>query len=306
MSSSPSVPNNSIFDLVNPLRIDAIQNMTDGTWTTAPVPDMIYHYCDGNALLGIVEGQTIRATDFRYCNDDREISHGLNALRQECRVLASGNPNAFKTNLLIRLEQDLQDEDRLTAFGCCLSEKPDQLSQWRGYADQGRGYCIGFDMRALIHALPGSGAFCKVIYDATTQAALCRSVIEALVNELNDLHNLHGHSEEDLLRYISPTVSAFATRFKDQGFGEEQEIRIVSAIDSELVRYQETKFRNRAGVMIPYREFKPPLGQKIPIQKVFIGPGLAGKRAEKSLRIFLDTNGYDSTEIEPSTIPYLP
>lgn len=34
-------------------------------------------------------------------------------------------------------------------FAFCLSEEADLLSQWRGYADDGRGVCIGFKKEAL-------------------------------------------------------------------------------------------------------------------------------------------------------------
>ena len=34
-------------------------------------------------------------------------------------------------------------------FVVCFSEMPDVLSQWRGYADDGKGCCIGFSKTQL-------------------------------------------------------------------------------------------------------------------------------------------------------------
>lgn len=40
-------------------------------------------------------------------------------------------------------------EDMFDGLGFCLSEKPDLLSQWRGYADDGQGLSIGFNKRII-------------------------------------------------------------------------------------------------------------------------------------------------------------
>ena len=38
-------------------------------------------------------------------------------------------------------------------FVCCFSKAEEDLGQWRAYADNGRGYSIGFDAHMLEQAL---------------------------------------------------------------------------------------------------------------------------------------------------------
>ena len=56
----------------------------------------------------------------------------------------------------------------MKTFCVCFSESRDQLSQWRGYAQDGNGMAIGFD-KGILEKLNQISefhiAFGKVIYD---------------------------------------------------------------------------------------------------------------------------------------------
>lgn len=40
-------------------------------------------------------------------------------------------------------------EEAFDGLGFCMSEQPDILSQWRGYADDGKGFSVGFSKAYL-------------------------------------------------------------------------------------------------------------------------------------------------------------
>jgi hypothetical protein len=73
------------------------------------------------------------------------------------------------------------------AVGFCLSEDGDLLSQWRGYADDGRGVAIGFEssfFSNLIDSMPDRFKgfdllFAKVKYDLEEQQKVARPYFEA-------------------------------------------------------------------------------------------------------------------------------
>lgn len=49
-------------------------------------------------------------------------------------------------------------EEESLAYGFCLSVKRDMLSQWRGYADDGMGFAIGFKKEAIEAVFAPAGA----------------------------------------------------------------------------------------------------------------------------------------------------
>jgi hypothetical protein len=106
------------------------------------VPDLIYHYCDANALLGIFRSKSIWATGTRYLNDKTELvslmrnvpehlerfpeTPATQVLRERAGTLV--NMTADNISRAIGMEQ----------FATCFSADGDVLSQWRAYGDDGR------------------------------------------------------------------------------------------------------------------------------------------------------------------------
>lgn len=84
-------------------------------------------------------------------NDPSELSHGLShAVKILNSKAAKGPPESklFTEDLAAFLQQGgIQKSGHY--FMCSFSSCGDDLGQWRAYADNGRGYAIGFDAHAL-------------------------------------------------------------------------------------------------------------------------------------------------------------
>jgi hypothetical protein len=96
----------------------------------------LYHYTSVNGLRGIVDSGNIWATHLGFLND-----------LWEGRAAASDD--AFRARLE---ETDRRSPLFIASF--CRHQEPHQLkngmlSQWRGYAGEGGGYCVVFDEEAL-------------------------------------------------------------------------------------------------------------------------------------------------------------
>lgn len=115
---------------------------------------MVYHYTDANALLCILDDCAIRATDFRHLNDTQEIEYAwcefLTALkdRQDAPTEFS---DAYKAQLQAIKNADAENLKLLgdSVFVACFSESPDDLNQWRSYAEDGRGVALGFNREKI-------------------------------------------------------------------------------------------------------------------------------------------------------------
>jgi hypothetical protein len=118
-----------------------------------PPPPMIYHYTNDVGLRGILETGQLWFTNIFHLNDPTELKHGIQPvidfLHAECR---DDRPeiDQFAKNVAAML--NLGIEDVAHYFVCCFSAAGDDLGQWRAYADNGRGYALGFDAHALEQA----------------------------------------------------------------------------------------------------------------------------------------------------------
>jgi hypothetical protein len=141
------------------------------------LPDTLYHYTDINGLRGIFEDGEIWATNSLFLNDTTELQLGIAVviakLAEQLAALWQERAEALRRNVerdkaerednafLPRIAELEQIRDAIDEVGeysqcyiACLSEKRDQLSQWRGYASG--GYCISFHTAPLLESLSTS------------------------------------------------------------------------------------------------------------------------------------------------------
>lgn len=183
-------------------------------------------------------------------------------------------------------------------FVACLSEKHDQLGQWRAYG-QG-GYAIGFRRDKLADvALLG-----PVSYGIEAVTALCDEVIEHF--DHFDTHELAGVQERsevaqrlgyvEAVSYCLPKIALV----KHESFAEEHEWRLVKPrYDLEFEGISVRFAGNRAipYVMCPF--------EKSAVAEIVIGPG-GDLHSERAVRALLAENDYDHAKItiSHSTAPF--
>ena len=123
---------------------------------------ILYHYCNTQKMYGIMSGRQLRMSDITKSNDYNEVYMFFPGIIDAMRDAYYKNPFPFefdgKTNeigmsMLFQLAYDYFriefDKGGVTNFVICFCEEGDKLSQWRGYADNGRGVSIGFSEQEL-------------------------------------------------------------------------------------------------------------------------------------------------------------
>jgi hypothetical protein len=105
--------------------------------------DTVYHYCSMSTFISIMRNRSIWLTTLRDSNDAFE---GTWARRKFLSLHKSPTTEYFKKASQIL---DAATHSGKDIAGICLSAEKDLLSQWRGYADDGRGLCIGFSSSRL-------------------------------------------------------------------------------------------------------------------------------------------------------------
>lgn len=108
----------------------------------------LFHYTDAHGLYGILDNTEFWATDIEHMNDSTEGTFGKDQLDQ---VLHDLDPTPAEPILKVIREANSNifypSEHAHRVYAVCLSQRGDQLSQWRGYGDN--GYCIEFDANEL-------------------------------------------------------------------------------------------------------------------------------------------------------------
>ncbi len=204
-------------------------------------------------------------------------------------------------------------------FISCFSKKKDLLSQWRGYGDNAKGVSIGFDETKLVkyinninQNLLGQLEILEMNYDEKYQ----REQISNMEYSIKFFDNTL--SDDDYRNKFSEIISKFAVIYKQGGFHEEAEKRIVFTpnFDLSITNYDE-KIQCNSKKFIPKLFFRTNVNKDdvIPyyklcidapdlIQEIVIGP--KSKLNEKILLGILSENGYDwkNMKISMSTITY--
>ena len=122
----------------------------------------LYHYCSNKKAIAILSGRSIRMSDIQKSNDYKELSLFFPMIFDCLEHLYAKKPfyfryanetgrNAFYDflDLSYRCWKDRFSSGDFSNLVLCLSEDGDSLSQWRGYADNGQGCCIGFSQNQL-------------------------------------------------------------------------------------------------------------------------------------------------------------
>lgn len=253
----------------------------------------LYHYCSSFSFQSIIDSKSIWLSSLSLSNDSMEG-------RLVTKIITK---QAKKDGLDDQKIKRLQDSiigllDVIDGLGFCLSEKGDLLSQWRGYANDGKGFSIGFSKKYIEKLSekkwqPKHGGFKleKVEYETQKQMKLVEPTYLKIKEQIEkgafDMFAVRGllgiQSKEEIekenekkkkaLRALSFRVLNLFTslfRFKSPAFQEECEWRLISYLTKN--GNDSCEFRASPDRIIPYREFQLHAMDGKAITQVIIGP----------------------------------
>lgn len=207
---------------------------------------LLYHYTSIDSFNCIFRSRKVWVSDCRYLNDNHELAKAqeifLSKFEGETREALS---LAFHWHSFTRCH---------CVFS--LSRSPEVLSQWRAYADDGKGVAIGFKAKFLSGYQKSPSKFLvDCIYtdhdDFISDLAIrCAQDIEELSRMYEETKALGTFWQSVDINPI-PLVNLYKEllRVKNVAFKEEQEVRLVLNVSA---RQAQTRTTN--GLLIPYFE----------------------------------------------------
>lgn len=232
-------------------------------------PNMLYHYASMQKAYSILKNKNIRLSDITQSNDVNEMSIFFPNLFDEILNLYDeldgfNNRFVYKTKsdklalelIINELKEQIKQEFKngnIATFILCLSEKGDLLSQWRGYADDGKGLSLGLNVEELMIFIgPPSISLYELVKVEYLSDDELKDWIKAIAKELLWLmdtildaikngnitfktasefdENIYNTLYYNILSHVEESI-----RFKSDGFEEEAEWRffIKNALNKE-------------------------------------------------------------------------
>lgn len=242
-------------------------------------------------MANIIAGHTLRMSDITKSNDYEEIQlfypYIMTAIEKEYKI----NPfsldyegekdfEALKrllhvTHKFINIEFDVGE---MTSFVVCFCEEGDVLSQWRGYADGGKGGAIGFSLEELkeyCNLYDGIITLAKVKYISREelQSVIAEKAKGVLLNLQNDISwiadklSMFADDEgynillQTRMLHIIKKALISSLEYKHKSFSEEKEWRIF--FSEEITKNPQWLYADEEDSIMKYHQVIPKLKNKI-------------------------------------------
>jgi hypothetical protein len=195
-----------------------------------------YHYCRLESLCKIVKSSSLRMSNVQYMNDYLELEWFYSMCRSVADELRSRSIDSAPAEAEARavFYEQLQGwlSNRFDHIYCaCFSKERDDLSQWRGYADDAKGVCMAIDLDKIVEANPTCWSLRRVSveYAEAEQKKRAKEVV------LEAERKLQSGTDDGLGRaaFTSTTIRHLAPIFKNPGFAAEREVRLVVSPSSD-------------------------------------------------------------------------
>lgn len=282
----------------------------------------LFHYCSASTLQAIATNRTMRFSDINMLNDASEVRWAYSVFEEAAtriikRVGLDDACPVIALPFIDEVDKILSPAQVMAhPFIACFSLEPDILSQWRAYADDGRGFAIGFNAALLRKKLPAT--FLRVLYDREQQVQEMMAAIVAIY------FKRHEKDGPDKRAFVEDCIllATYMTAFKHPAFIEEQEVRAVHVVNTER-QGDLMKFVDKGGVVgggvdvsgssvsfqvrdnhlsayvdLTYTTLEGPS----PIRHLILGP--KNHSMPGNVILFLGGLGYDSIDLQWSSAPY--
>src|SRR4051794_16102409 len=109
-------------------------------WERSAPPEILWHYTNGDGLVGIADGQTLWCSEYRHLNDVAEVSTFAVRMQKHLRDELRHHLSADDVERIVN-GSDLYAS--WNAYICSFCSDADRNEHWHQYARKA-GYALGF------------------------------------------------------------------------------------------------------------------------------------------------------------------
>lgn len=271
--------------------------------------DLIYHYCSPSSFQSICQNRTIRLSDLYTMNDSLELQLGYSIWEK----VAGNLIKELSFNFIDEIDKVIHNYSGISVIlSASFSRRRDSLSQWRAYASDGTGYCIGFRARDMLQ-LPVYPI--KVFYRSKDQYEVIEKTVRFIFKVTKG--DIKHKEFIPLCVYLAVNLASI----KHSSFMDEREIRIIHLLTLQAtskgmklvdpggfsmgkeVKGQDINFRFDNYCPITYQDYDFTINNQInPIKEIILGP--KNHSIPTGISLFLGTIGINNVNVISSNSPY--
>lgn len=272
---------------------------------------ILYHYTTISALLAILQPESLsfHCTRHDYLNDKQELTYCkdsfLNMLKDY--EIENGIQGELKLADSIRVrEYETETFGNPNYYILSLSQNKDSLPMWRMYGEECNGIAIGINIDERNAISTEDSLLISILSLISTEFSgfelnrirygIKQDFVSAKVNsmymaiqqnraDINTIHKVYSGFIQDSAIYIKNPVFAY-----------EKEWRLALTETDNKPKY---KVRNN--VIVPYVEISL---NKNMLKEIVLGPSCEYELNNKSLKMLLNSRGYEHVKICKSDILY--
>lgn len=267
----------------------------------------LYHYTDGRGLKGIIESGRIWFTDYRHMNDPSELIHGIEMAHHVARLMAPHADGRVRLFLetFIDMFRHANFEAALEFFIASFSRERNDLGQWRAYADNGRGFAIGFSPR-MFSVVQQSQAdrppefvgpvhytldeiYARYNPPILEAAKIFLETVDANADLVRDKSIGIPFMQEFARELIASPLIWLCLTSKHPAYEHEHEVRLViMGAPKHMLPFVTTRIRGSE--IVPYISQPMPVREPNNILEIVVGPSSSAD-AERSVHTMLNSLG---------------
>lgn len=214
---------------------------------------IVYHYCSLETFKGIIENKCLWLCDVRKSNDNKEclaLPEKIYEISNQMQIIEKC-PEEQRPALERIFRFFLKNP--VAVYTACFTKKRDDLNQWRGYAADGTGLCIGFRKKyfcALNSSVDGFLKYRTVKYHNSHLEKTATSFAKKLENLKNELCKYNFTIPDMYTLWASNSfmrqVWEKSPEYKKIPFKEEAEQRIIFLPKISTSDYREVKLQKNS------------------------------------------------------------
>lgn len=292
--------------------------------------DKLYFYCKHNVFENIIKNRKIWLSDMRKSNDYSEIAGNIeeinDALKEELNKSNLRFSKNEKDNRIIKkqilqhaLKRNISNLMRSFWLAMCFTDLEDDLSQWRGYGNDGKGYSICFNKNKLEKQISHSLIKLReVAYSDDDHKSFIRDAVANIVSRLSELSvkgrciTSQGNLTKDVVNEIKTWADSLVDTvafYKNSSFMAEKETRLCYSrvfLLEQLKHKDKSSYLNKLKCRVTENDIIAYIELEIEldvIEEIIIGP--TNSVTVEDVRLFLSIYT-DATKVlvKKSQIPY--
>lgn len=275
---------------------------------------IFYHYTTHRGLDGILRSGGLRATYRMEMDDTGEFEYARSVVYETLldigrRVDLPNVTQSLVTYIRKNLDQFLQNTSEISSAYCgCLTVSPDHPGQWEKFAENGKGYVIGFNLHQfLTEQIPKVSRqepyifSSPVIYNEQDQRELVQGLVEAAIFDLQTFGSTHSNRPEALTALRNRVTKEIVVHLlslidfiKAAKFSSERELRLIVEPNNGTLKARTIQFYTLNNESIPFIfiDFRNPNTGRIPLAEIKIGPNAVFSKEKAFVEDLLNKLGY--------------